>query len=125
MVSDRISTAPADGMFAAVIAFASAWMSVRALAGDGPAVVIGVTPLVTEPGETPATAALVGSINSVSRNAAIPATMSRRMTSSADGVDVRASSSVMTMIPAHFRIERVIVPNCSFPTGLGAPWPTH
>ena len=51
-------------------------MSVRALAGDVPAVVIGVTPLVTDPGDTPATAALLGSMNSVSRKAAIPLIMS-------------------------------------------------
>ena len=100
-------------------------MSVRPLLGVVPAEAIGVTPFVTEPGDTFATGARAGFVNSTSRNCAMPFIMSLRIMSSALGELVRASSSEITMIPAHFAIASVTVENASAPTGFGAPWPTH
>src|SRR4030095_10775261 len=89
--SDIRSTAEETERPAAVIWPISAAMSVRPFAGDVPADVIGVTPLVTEPGDTFAAAALVGSVNSTSRKYAMPLIMSLRITCSASGVEFRAS----------------------------------
>src|SRR5262245_20492501 len=103
----------------------SAATSVRPFDGDVPADVIGVTQFVTDPGETFATGAFAGSVNSTSRNCAMPLIMSSRITASADGVELRASSSVITMIAAAFITPSVVVPNASLVTGFGAPWPTQ
>src|SRR5262245_55469849 len=47
------------------------------------------------------------------------------MTASAEGVEFRASSSVMTTMIAHFVVGNVTVAKASAPTGLGAFSPTH
>jgi hypothetical protein len=76
-------------------------------------------------GDTFVTAATVGSMNCVSRYCAMPLIMSFRTTLSADGFEIFASSSEMTMIPAAFAMPSVALENCRLPTGFGAPSPTH
>src|SRR5262245_5613987 len=120
-----ISTASEADRPAVTSALIIAAMSVRPFDGVAPALVIGVTPLVTLPGETPATGARAGSVNSVSTRYAIALIMSVRITASADGVAFFASSSVITTMIAHLVVPSVTVENASAPTGFGAFSPTH
>ncbi len=80
-------------------------------------------PFVTLAGETSATATIAGSTNCPSRNCWVPASISSRMTSSADA-DSRASatnSSVSTMMPPAFAAGTVTDAKSDFVTGAGAP----
>src|SRR4029453_8575762 len=123
--SDINKTACAAERPAATSALIIAAISVRPLAGVVPALVIGVTPFVTDPGATFVAGARAGSVNSVSIRYAIALTRSVRITASADGVEFFASSSVITRMRGTFVGPGVVVPNCNAPTGFGAPSPTH
>src|SRR5262249_32850740 len=90
-----------------------------------PVGVTGVTPFVTDAGDTFVTAATVGSTNWRSRNCAIAPTRSLRTTASADGLENRTSSSVSTTMPAALAQRIVIVVNAICETGFGAASPTQ
>ena len=67
-----------------------------------PELVKGVTPFVIEAGVRFATAACAGSMKSMSSRSTSASRSPSRMSASADGVEKRASSSVMTLIAATF-----------------------
>src|SRR5262245_30869704 len=116
-----ISTTPAIGMLAVTNDFSSVAMSTSGSVVAG----MPVTPLVIDAGRTPAVSVIAGSMNWASMNCEMPAIISSRKVCSADGSELRASSTVNVRMPAILYIGSETVENVSMVTGFGAPSPTQ